>query len=153
MSESIESSPSSSSGTNSICLRMRWILWQMAEEQVLDAAPLIQRQIAAAEQVDRHVERLLRVVIALQHVARGEVLIRIQQVDERLLGVVGCSLRGHVVLALPGHAQHAEDQAAVIGHDGPAALGDDRRMLDARIVADAAARDRRRRWRIPAGCN
>ena len=41
----------------------------------LGEAALSQRQVAAVEQVQRHVERLLRVVVALERVARRQVLI------------------------------------------------------------------------------
>ena len=34
-------------------------------------AALLERQVAAGEQVQRHVERLLRVVVALERVARA----------------------------------------------------------------------------------
>ena len=63
-------------------------------EQILGQAPLIQRQVAAGEQVHRHVERLLGVVIAFQHVAHVEVLVRLEQVEQRLLDVVGGSCGG-----------------------------------------------------------
>ena len=89
VSESSASRPSNSSGTNSNCFASRWILWQMAQNRFSAHAPLIQRQVAAGEQVHRHVERLLGVVVAFQHVAHREVLIRLQQVGERLLDVVG----------------------------------------------------------------
>ena len=48
---------------------------------------LLERQVAAGEQVHRHVERLLRVVIALERVARRQVVVGLDQVDERLLHV------------------------------------------------------------------
>ena len=58
-------------------------------EQVLGHAALLERQVAAVEQVERHVERLLRVVVALEHVARGDVVVGLDQIDQRLLPVVG----------------------------------------------------------------
>ena len=58
------------------------------------------------------------------------------------MSISGCSassakLRRHAVLALLGNAEHAEHQHAVIRHHGPAAFGNDRRMLDAGVVARA----------------
>ena len=54
---------------------------------------LFEREISAAEQVERHVERLLRVVEALLGVARRDAVVGFGQVDERLLqlarGAVG----------------------------------------------------------------
>ena len=61
-------------------------------EEVLGHAALLERQVAAGEQAERHVERLLRVVESLQHVAGGDVLIGIDQV------VSGCSQSGLAVV-------------------------------------------------------
>ena len=74
--------------------------------------------------------------IAFQHVADGEVLVGVEQVEQRLLDVLG-QLQRHVVFALAGHAQHAEHQRTVIGHDRAAAFGDDRGMRHAGFVAHA----------------
>ena len=56
-------------------------------EQVFGRAPLVERKVARREQRHGHVHRLLRVVKALEHVAGGEVLIGIDQVVQRLLGI------------------------------------------------------------------
>ena len=55
---------------------------------------LLERQVAAAEQVHRHVERLLRVVVALERVARRQAVVGLDQVDERLLHLVGVAACG-----------------------------------------------------------
>ena len=56
---------------------------------------------------------------------------------QRLLDVVGQLAAGTSFSPMPGHAQHAEHQHAVIGDDRAAAFGDDRRMRHAGFVADA----------------
>ena len=56
--------------------------------EVLGLAALLERQVAAGEQVERHVERLLRVVEALERVAGGQVLVGLEQIDDRLLRLV-----------------------------------------------------------------
>src|SRR5690606_40998340 len=45
-------------------------------------AALVERQVAAIEEVERHVERLLRVVEALERVACRQVLVRLFEIDE-----------------------------------------------------------------------
>ena len=56
-------------------------------EQVLGHAALLERQVAAVEQAERHVERLLRVVEGLERVAGRDVVVGLDEVDERLLPV------------------------------------------------------------------
>ena len=72
---------------------------QIAQYSVSAMAALLERQVAAVEQVERHVERLLRVVIALERVARREVLVRLFQVDERLLDLVAVAVLRQLFLA------------------------------------------------------
>ena len=55
----------------------------------LRPAALLQRQIAQAEQVQRGIERLLRVVKAFEQVLAGQPAQRLLQIDQRLLDVVG----------------------------------------------------------------
>ncbi len=105
--------------------------------QVLRLAALLERQIPAAEQAQRHVERLLRVVIALERVPRGEVLIGLEQIDQRLLGFLRRDRLGNLLFTEGGNAQHVEDEHAVIRHDRAPALRHDRRMLHAGVVAHA----------------
>ena len=95
---------------------------------------LLERQVAAAEQVHRHVERLLRVVVRLERGALRHRVIRLDQVDERLLELV-LDRRRHLLLAESDRPQHVEDQHAVVGGHRATALGHDGRMFDARIVA------------------
>ncbi len=95
---------------------------------------LLERQVAAAEQVHGHVERLLRVVIGLERVALADRVVGLDQVDERLLEVV-LHLLGDFFLAEPDRAQHVEDQHAVVGRHGAPAFRDDGRMGHARLVA------------------
>ena len=57
-------------------------------EQVLGVGALFERQVAAAEQVHRHVERLLRVVVGLERVALRDRVVGLDQIDERLLELV-----------------------------------------------------------------
>ena len=95
-----------------------------------------ERQITAVEQVQRHVERLLRVVVALEGVARGQILERLFEIDERLLELVAVAVLRHVLLAEPGDAQDVEDEDAVVRDDRAAALGDDGRVFHAGVVAD-----------------
>ena len=47
-------------------LAKRRILWQIVQIEILGFAPLVQRQIAGAEQVHHHIQRLLSVVEAFQ---------------------------------------------------------------------------------------
>ena len=93
--------------------------------QVLGLAALLERQVAAAEQAERHVERLLRVVIALERVARAEVLVGLEQIDDRLLRFVGLDRLRDLLLAEGRDAEHVEDQHAVVRDDGAAALRHD----------------------------
>ena len=95
---------------------------------------LVERKVAAAEQVHRHVERLLRVVVALERVARVDVVVGLDQVDQRLLEVVA-RRRRHRLLAEAAGAEHVEDEQRVVGGDRPAALRDDGRMGDLLFVA------------------
>ena len=74
---------------------------------------LLERQVAAAEQVHRHVERLLRVVVGLERVALRDAVIRLEQVDERLLELVR-DLDRDLLLAEVERAEHVEDQHAVV---------------------------------------
>ena len=94
------------------------------------------RQVAEVEQVQRLVHRLHGVVVALQQVLLGQVAVDAEQVGD-LLRRVGGHLRRHLVAVEVGHAQHVEDQHAVIGDHRPARLGDDRRVRHAGLVADA----------------
>ena len=102
--------------------------------QVLGERALLERQIAAREQVHRHVERLLGVVVALQRVAGGQAVVGLDQVDQRLFHLGRRGL-GHVLVAKLGHVEHVHDEEAVIGDDRPAALRDDRRVGHLRLVA------------------
>ena len=105
------------------------------EVEVLGLAALLERQVAAGEQVQRHVQRLLGVVIALEGVAGGEVGVRLEQIDHRLLGLVRLDRLGDLLFAEGRHAEDVEDQHAVIRDDRASALGHDRRMLHAGVVA------------------
>ena len=102
--------------------------------EVLHGRPLVERQVAAGKQVHRGVERLLRVVIALQQVADVDVLEGFHQVVQRLLGI-GRRLDQLAVAPLLRHSQHAEDQHAVVGDHGPPALRNDRRVRNPRLIA------------------
>ena len=92
--------------------------------------------VAEVEQVQRLVHGLHGVVIALEQVLLRQVAVDGEQVAD-LLRRVGGHLRRHLVAVEVGHAQHVEDQQAVIGDHGPARLGDDRRVRHAGLVADA----------------
>ncbi len=61
--------------------------------QIFREAALLERQIAEAEQIQRLIERLLRIVIALQQIARGDRAVGLLQIDQRLLGLGGQLLR------------------------------------------------------------
>ncbi len=104
------------------------------EVQVLGVRALLERQVAAAEQVHRHVQRLLRVVIRLDRVARGHAVIGLDQVHQRLLELV-LHFERDFFFAEVQRAEHVEDQHAVVRGDGAAAFRDDRRMLHADFVA------------------
>ena len=78
----VSSSPCRSSGTSSICATSLRSLTQNRPVEVLGLAALLERQVAAGEQVQRHVERLLRVVVALERVAGGQVLVGLEQIDD-----------------------------------------------------------------------
>ena len=106
-------------------------------EQVSACAALLERQVAAAEQVQRHVQRLLRVVIALERVARRQVVERVDQVDQRLLDLFAVRRWAAAVVAEARDAEHVEDQHRVIRDHGAAAFRHDRRVRHARIVAHA----------------
>ena len=126
--------PSSSSGKIIQLARQLLDLARDRPVEVLGDAALLERKIAEAEQVERLVERLLRVVVAFQQVLGGQAAVGLLQVDERLLGVRR-RLRRHVGVAHAGDAQHVEDQHAVIGGDGAAALRDDGGVRHAHLVA------------------
>ena len=85
---------------------------------------MLQRQITQAEQVERGVERLLGIVKALEQVLAAQPAQCLLQIDERLLDVLG-DLRQGVVIAETGDAQHVEDEHAMIGGYGAAALRHD----------------------------
>ena len=135
VSASVSSRSCRSSGTSSICCDELAQLRADRPVERLGQAALSERQVAAVEQVERHVERLLRVVVALERVARRQVLIGLFQIDERLLEVVAVAVLRHLVFAEPGDAEHVEDEHAVIRDDRAAALRHDRRMLHAGVVA------------------
>ena len=103
--------------------------------QVLGLAALLERQVAAGEQVERHVERLLRVVIALERVADRKVRVGLEEIDDRLLGFVRLDGLRDLLLAERRHAEHVEDEDAVVRDDRAPALRHDRRMLDPGVVA------------------
>ena len=88
VSDSSSSSDCRSSGTSSMPLRELVDLLADRPEQVLGVRALLERQVAAAEQVHRHVERLLRVVIGLERVALRDRVVGLDQVDQRLLELV-----------------------------------------------------------------
>ena len=104
-------------------------------EQAFGHAALFQRHVAAAEQAHRHIQRLLGVVEAFEHVARVEILVGFQQGVQRLLVLFVERARNIVLVSLLGHAQHAEDQHAVIGGDGSAAFREDRGMRHFGFIA------------------
>ena len=56
--------------------------------QAFGLAALLQRQIAQAEQVQRRIQRLLRVVKTFQQILRAQRPVGFLQIDERLLGVL-----------------------------------------------------------------
>ena len=66
--------------------------------QVLGLRPLHEREVACRKQVDRHIERLLRVVIALERVFRVQVRVGLDEIDERLFHVRR-GRRWHLVVA------------------------------------------------------
>ena len=101
----VSSRPWRSSGTSSICAHELLQLHENGPVEILGLAALLERQVAAGEQVQRHVERLLRVVIALEGVPDGQVLVGLQQVDDRLLGFVRRDRLRNLLLAEGGHAR------------------------------------------------
>ena len=103
-------------------------------EEIFCRASLVERKVAAIEQADRHIERLLRIVKCLERIAGGDVVVGLDQVDERLLPF-GIRSDRHLLVAEPGDPQHVEHEHAVIGDDGAPALGHDGRMGNARLVA------------------
>ena len=105
-------------------------------EKVFRLAALFQRQVTAIKQPHRHVERLLRVVIAFEQVADRQIAVGVAEDLERLLDLAG-ERRGDEVSAAAGCSQDVEDEHAVVGDEGSAALGEDRRMRHAGVVADA----------------
>ncbi len=122
--------------------------------EVLGLAALLERQVAAAEQVQRHVERLLRVVVALERVAGVDrFVVGLEQVDDRLLRFVRRDRLGDLLLAERRDAEHVEDQHAVVRDDGAAALRDDRRVRHAPRRRTPSGCGRRRRWRTPRACS
>ena len=68
MSDSDSSRCCRSSGTSSMVLTSFCKLHADRPVQLLGLRALLERQVTGREQVDRHVERLLRVVIALERV-------------------------------------------------------------------------------------
>ncbi len=105
------------------------------KEQVLRHDALIEGEVAAAEQVGRHIERLLRIVVGLLDVPGGDLIEGQHQVMQRLLVVVGNHLGDVVIVPLLGNSEGSEDQDGVIGGDGPAAFRDDVRMRHGVFVA------------------
>ena len=95
--------------------------------------PLLDCEIPAREQRNRHIERLLGVMIALERIPRRQAVVGIEQIDEWLLQFVARDLR-YRFLAEPGHAEDIEHQHAVVRHEGPSALGNDRRVRDLRLI-------------------
>src|SRR5579883_3378787 len=58
-------------------------------KDALRPASLLQRQISEAEQIQRRIERLLRVVKTFEKILAAEPAQRFLQIDQRLLDVVG----------------------------------------------------------------
>ena len=102
--------------------------------EVLGQRSLLERQIAAREQVHRHVERLLGVVVALERVPRRQAVVGLDQIDQRLFHLRRRGLR-HGLVAEAGDAEHVEHQHAVMRDDRAAAFRDDRRVRHLRLVA------------------
>ena len=74
-------------------------------------------------------------MVALERVARRQVAQRLDQVGDRLLEVVA-DLGRHALLAELRHAEHVEHEQAVVRGNRAAALGHDRRVRHAGLVAD-----------------
>ena len=103
--------------------------------QILGQRSLVERQIAAGKQVHRHVERLLRVVIALERVSRRQAVVGLDQVDERLFHVRRPAF-GIELVAETRDAEDVEDQDAVVRDDRAPAFRDDGRVRHLGFVAD-----------------
>ena len=87
-----ESSPSRAFQLFRKIIQLLGQLLNPAADHPVDAlrpAPLLQRQITQAEQIQRRIERLLRVVKALQQVLVAQSAQRFFQIDQRLLDIVG----------------------------------------------------------------
>ena len=89
-------------------------LGEDGEVEVLGLAPLLEREVAAAEQVQRHVQRLLRVVKALERVTARQVRERLVQIDDRLLGFRRRHRFGNLLLAKRGDAEDVGDFANLV---------------------------------------
>ena len=114
--------------------------------------PLLQGHVAAAEKLHRHVERLLGVMVGFEHVPLGQLLVGLEQVPERLLGAFR-QFGGQLVFTVAGGAQDVEHQHAMVGHDGPAAFGENLRDGAPWRRRRHSGYGTRRRWRIPGGCS
>ncbi len=105
----------------------------MAQYKRLGLAALRERQIAQAEQIQRRIQRLLRVVKTFQQILRAQRAVGFLQIDERLLGVF--RHRRESIFPETAHPQYIEHQDAVICGDGAPAFGHDGRMRHFGFVA------------------
>ena len=110
-----------------------------AEEELFRQAAVFQRAIAEVEQAQHRFLGELRIVVILHEVGFIHVAIGLEKIDHRRRQLHRCSWRKFLRNVEPLKAapsQHVEDQHAVIRHHRPAGFADDRRMIDAFLVAD-----------------
>ena len=107
---------------------------QIAQYRFSASRAPLERQVAAGEEIHRHVQRLLGVVIAFERVPRRQAVVRFDQVGQRLLHVRS-RCRRHDFVAECRHIQHVEDEKAVVGDGRASALRDDVGMRHFGLVA------------------
>ena len=113
---------------------MRRIFWQVAQNRSSARPAVLQREVAEVEQAQALVAGGDGVVVGLQHVLPRHLLVGLEEVAQRRLGVRRRLARQLADLEL-GDPQHVDHQHRVMGHRGAAGLRDDRRMRHAAGVA------------------
>ena len=113
---------------------MRWSLRPNAQNSRSASARSSIDQVPQVEEAERLLHLVGGVVVVLEEVLLVQVAVVGEQVADRFRGIVGERVRRGAVVEVRG-AEHVEDEHRVVRDHRPPALGDDRRVRHARLVA------------------
>src|SRR5262249_16280673 len=104
-------------------------------EELFRQSAQFDSQVAKIKEVHRIVDGLHGMVVTLQEILFGKVTVDSEEIGNRLRGVRG-DLGRRLVAVKVRHAQHVEDEQAMVGDYRPARFGDDGRVRYARLLTD-----------------